>query len=751
MTIRLLSIVLLLLVAEIAHGGDLVQVQGAPEVSVTQLQDIVTISNGFIQLTFDRISHRVIHMYADHAGRGRFNLDLLAPEGIALESDAGGQPATVRVLQRRPNFASLSIRWLAGGAADTAVKLTFSLNSRERGVHVRVTLPDAEAANGIKVMLRQWFLLGLFNRGALQYIAGQGQSFTAADPLQLFYTIDRSNGSVALEPETALHPAEVSLLSGADETTVGIVLRPRVSSRMHDQWMKASSSTAAPALGQSNAEIGFTLFGNDLPFPAHREDTRMAGMSDPRARELSSYFTAVYGSAAGVLGSYSEPGSAYPTLSHPDRGYGDMFDFFDPDTWEIVNTLAYSGDPLLQTEARRVIERSESAQLGDGQIPHHFERGTPTYLSIAQSSQTGPNVFWTLAASEYAAATGDENWLRAHYTHLRRATDWLLSRYDPRQELLSANGPLFIDVFRRGGFTLDTNTIALYLLERMSEIAAFCNDPETEKRYIAMRESIRAGIVHGLWNGHDHFVTERHPDGTTRDFVDYDGNLAALAFAVLPDGPDARALLKRLDSGPHTHPGGYGTWVSERRYEKPDCNLENDGDSDVTMGRIWWLDMAARVQLGDRATFAALLEKIENYELSNVWMPERFDAQGLPAHHDYFHEYPEFLAMVLREMRYGVHVGMREVTVHPFDVQRFSLPLGTLRVDYSPAQVSLLIPGSSERNFTISGLIPERQYMLSTGQHIATDVQGTLRFHALAGKPLVISLEKTIRPGKSSE
>jgi hypothetical protein len=736
---------------EIAHGTGLVPAQDVPEVSVKQLRNNVTLSNGYLQLTFDRISHQVIYLSADHAGRGRFNLDLLAPEGIALESDAGGQPATVRILQRKPNFASVSFRWVAGGGADAAVKLTFSLNSRERGVHVRVTLPDAEAANGIKVMLRQWFLLALFDRGALQYVAGQGQSCTAKDPLRLFYTMDRSNGSVALEPETALRPAEVSLLSGANETSVGIVLRPQVSSRMRDQWMKASSGVSAPAAAQSNVEIGFTLFANDLPFPAHREDSRMAEMNDPRARELTAYFTAVYGSAAGVLGSYFDPGSAYPTLAHPNRAYGDMFDFFDPDAWETVTALAYSGDPLLQAEARRVLERSESAQLSDGQIPHHFEHGAPTYLSIAQSSQTGPNIFWTLAASEYAAATGDENWLRAHYAHLRMATDWVLSRYDPRQELLSTNGPLFIDVFRRGGFTLDTNTVALYLLGRMSEIAAFCNDPETEKRYIAMRESIRAGMVHGLWDGHDHFVTERHADGTTRDFVDYDGNFAALAFAVLPNGPDARALLKRLDNGPHTHPGGYGTWVSERRYEKQDCNLENDGDSDVTMGRIWWYDMAARVQLGDRATFAALLEKIENYEVSNVWMPERFDAQGLPAHNDYYHEYPEVLAMVLREMRYGVHVGMREVTVHPFDVQRFSLPLGTLRVDYSPARVSLLVPGSSERNFTISGLIPERQYMLSTGQRIAADAQGTLRFHARAGKPLVISLEKTIRPGESSE
>lgn len=404
---------------------------------------------------------------------------------------------------------------------------------------------------------------------------------------------------------------------------------------------------------------------------------------------------------------------------------------------------------MLQTEARRILERSESAQRSDGQIPHHFEHGVPKYLSIAGSSQTGPNIFWTLAATEYAAATGDENWLRAQYPHLRMATDWVLSRYDPQEGLAHADGPLFIDVFRRSGFTLDTNVFAIYLLGRMSEIAAFCHDAATKKRYIALRESIRAGILHRLWNGHDHFVTELHADGTTRDFVDYDGNFGALAFGVLPDGADARRLLRRLDSGPHTHPGGYGTWVSERRYEKQDCYGGNDGDSDVAMARIWWLDMAARVQIGDRATFNSLLEKVEDTLLRDVWMPERYDAQGRPAHNSYYHEYPEIYTMVLREMRYGVYVGVQEVTIHPFDVRSFSLHLGALRVDYSPTRASLQAPGSGEREFTISGLIPRRRYILSTGQRMVTDGHGTLCFHASAGRLLVVSQDTVMHSSGS--
>jgi hypothetical protein len=545
-----------------------------------------------------------------------------------------------------------------------------------------------------------------------------------------------------LETDAAMPPKEVSLISGATESESGIVLYPRIATDHTDMWRSGRPALSVSGLAATSSRIGFTLYANDLPYPAHRDDSRVDGLEESQTRDLTAYFAAVYGSAAGVLGSYFEPGSAYPTLAHPQRAYGDAFNFFDPDSWEVVTALSYSGDPLLQAEARKVLERSESAQRGDGQIPHHFEDGAPTFLSIAGSSQTGPNIFWTLAASEYAAATGDEHWLRSHYAHLRAATDWVLARYDLNAGLVRADGPLFIDVFRRSGFTLDTNTFTYDLLNRMSQVAAFCGDPGTAKRYLAMGEKIRASILRELWNRHDHFITELNTDGSTRDFVDYDGNLAALAFGVLPDKADARRLLARLDSGPHTHPGGYGTWVSERRYEKVNCYKGNDGDSDVAMARIWWLDMAARVRMSDHATFDALFDKMEQDLLCNVWMPERFDAQGRPAHNNYYHEYPEVLSMVLREMRYGVHVDMKNIAIHPFGVQHFLLHLDGLRVDYGPDRVSLLVPGKSERTFAITGLTPAQQYVLSTGQRLATDAQGRLSFRANAGTLLVILREK---------
>lgn len=717
------------------------QVSQAPvAVSVAQSGHAVTLSNGFVQLTFDRASLRVTLLSADHSGRGDFRTELLAPGGITFDDASSDEPATVQRLDADPKSATVVIGWTEQNE-HLAAQVTFHLVAGERGVHIAAVLPGSSTA-GVCVMLRQWFLLGIFNKGVVQYVAGQDQSFSSLSPLRLFYTLDRTNGSVALEPDAAMPNSEVTLLSGATTDESGIVLRSRITTDATDAWRTQKPVTKLSDPAEHNVRISFTLYANDLPYPAHRDDSRVDGLDAAQTHDLTAYFAAVYGSAAGVLGSYIEPGSAYPTLVHPKRAYGNAFNFFDPDSWEVVTTLAYSGDPLLQNEARKVLERSEASQRSDGQIPHHFEDGRPTFLSIAGSSQTGPNIFWTLAAIQYAMATGNDTWLHLHYARLRMATDWVLSRYNPQMELVRADGPLFIDVFRRSGFTLDTNVFTYHLLGEMSDVASFCNDEKTANRYQTLREALRAGILRELWNGRDHFITERHANGTARDFVDYDGNFAALAFGILPDGPDARRLLERLDSGPHTHPGGYGTWVSERRYEKKDCYKGNDGDSDVAMARIWWLDMAARVQMDDSATFSALFNKIERDILQNVWMPERFDAEGRPAHNSYYHEYPEVWAMALRELRYGIRVSPEKVAIHPFGVKNFSLHMGNLRVEYSPARVLLLIPGSNERDVTLAGLQPVQRYALSTGERLTTDAQGTLSFRAKSGIPLTIVLAK---------
>lgn len=713
------------------------QASASHQVSWSQAQDHVSLANDYLEVVFDCASHAIVRLSADNTGRRTFTSNLLAAEGIRIDDidDAKSPQTQVELLERQPERITVRLRWRSRQPKSRNLsEMTLSLGAADRGVRIRSLLSASASPakpRGVHVALRQWFLLGLFDRGVVQYIAGQNQQFVSHDRLRVFYTMDRQNGSVAIEPDRSTDLAETVLVSGDGNSVSGVELRPQRSRSPVDVWTSSRELHLSLPSATLQKTIAFTIYANDLPFPSHHSGNFLGG-DDRSRRDSIAYFTAVYGSAAGVLGSYAEPGSAYPTLAFPDRPYGDAFDFFDPDAWSTVTALSYSGDPLLQREARGILERSERNLRPDGQVPHHFEAGAATYVSIARSSQTGPNIFWVMAASEYAAGSGDEAWLRAHYPHLRLATNWILAKYDPSRKLLHADGPLFIDVFRRDGFTLDTNVVAVYLLDRMTEVAEFCADNQSAQRYRAVRRELIKGIHDELWS-EDHFITQRNPDGSSRDKVDYDGNFAALAFGIT-SAADSEKLLHRLDQGPHTHPGRRGTWVSERRYEKEDCYGSNDGDSDTAMARIWWLDMAARVRLGGQSTFDELLDSMESDLIRDVWMPERYDADGRPAHNDYYHEYPDIVSMVLREMRYGVHVGMREVTVAPFRSSKFEIRLGSLHVKYSADRVAISVPGPSERNFTIRGLRPRQQYLLSDGKKLSTDAEGTLRFKARPAK-----------------
>ena len=706
-----------------------------------------TVSNGFVEIVVDLSTHSVVELHADHTGSGSFGVNLLAERGICFDGSCareGTVGASWKPVQIDTRERTKSIRFRmdpASSGANRSAELTLSLTPTGRGADVSVLLPKVrtkeDVSPGVRIHLPQFMLVGIFSRGTVQYIAGQKQSFASLDPLRLFYTIDRTNGSVAIVPSATI--PETALLSGSDAFASGIELHAVPSNVIHDSWQPATAEQPSGSSTAGGGIIAFKLYANDLPFPTHLAERSVISAGDPQNRDSTAYLSATYGSAAAVVGSYQDPGSAYPTLAVPKRSYEDTFNYFDPDAWPTVTTLAYSGDPLLQHEARMIIERSEQGMLADGQIPHHFKAGKPVYVSLAKSKQTGPNLFWVLAAIEYAAGSGDEAWLRIHYSHLQRATDWILSRFDPTHSLLYADGPLFIDVFRRSGYTLDTNAVALDLLDRMADAATFCNDPASADRYRAMSANLKIGLRRELWDGTDHFITQRNPDGSTRDFVDYDGNFAALANGVLDKPSDQMQLLKRLDSGPHVHPGGRGTWVSEKLYGTADCYNGNTGDSDVAMGRIWWFDMLTRVRFARLHTFNDLLGSMEGDLLQNVWMSERYDAAGRPAHNGYYHEYPEIISMVLRELRYGIHVGLSEVSVRPFGVDAYQFHMGQLQVEYARDKVVLRVPGSSMRRFTVSGLFPKAKYVLSTGKKLLADRNGTLQFTAPAGLTIRIA------------
>jgi hypothetical protein len=712
--------------------------------------DRLALDNGYVRAEVDLAHPQIDVIRADFGGRKRYAGDLtatgagpLGQSGIVLERDdahasslGAGPDLRVRVRRSGAKEAVVEISGIVDDPADPVVTSTWTLSLRaeQRTFRLRTStraLRDADV-RGVRVTsyLSPASIQGFFDPGAVQML-GSRQSYFASDrPLERAYAL--GGGAIDM---TASGQRETVLRSAASCGNASATFRSGVEQVLagsypnKDRWDGAGWQAAAPqhvtAGGRWSTDA--TIAATDHDFPAGTLATPRPNLPDDDLRAL---YTAVYGTAAGVLDTYALPGEAAPTLASPGRQYGDGRNFYDPDTWMVVSALVYSGDPYLQQQARTLIEKSGDAMSDSGQIPHHFEGANPTFVAISGATQTGPNIFWIAAALQYVKATGDYGWLRAHSAQIERALTFLTDRYDPAVQLVKAPGPLWIDVFIRENYASDTNAYMVDILREAAAAEQFLGDAALAARRRALADDIAEGMNERLWAG-DHYITQLNPDGTTRDFVDYDANLLAVAFGVAP--PDRAAkILARVDAGECTH--GRPTWVSERYYGPADTYGGNTGDSATTMGRIAWADAQARARVGDLATYEQkILGPVRSDLLARTWLTERYDCAGNPIRTPYYHEYPELVVMLLRELTCGIRLGLGSATIDPFGPRAFSYHVGDVDVDYSAEQLALRLPGGGDRRYDVHGLTPGARYIVRDKGRVTlarADDAGVLRFDA---------------------
>ena len=656
--------------------------------------------------------------------------------GEHASSQAAGPRERVTVLRDTADEASVRIRGVVDDAADALATSTWTLTltrgSRALQLDVRArALRDADVG-GLRLAgaFAPQATYGQFARGVTERINSSDTYFASDSRLHRFYAL---GGGAAVDvrargqretvlrnaPQGAATPANPA--SGVEQVLVGTYPR-------RDDWDGQGWGAAQPAQVQAGERwhVRQRLAPNDHDFPS-------AGVPAHPAlppEDLEAVLTGVYATAAGVLDTYALPGEAAPTLATPGWSYGSGRNFYDPDTFLIDSALLWSGDRYLVRQARQTIERSESEMAPSGQIPHHFDGDQPTFVAISGATQTGPNIFWIQAALRYAAASGDEGWLRGHMPAIEQALGFLTDRFDPAVGLIDAPGPLWIDVFIRNGYTSDTNAYMVGLLRDVAEAEEATGHDADAARHRAMSAQIAQAMNDRLWAG-DHYVTQLNHDGSTRDLVDYDSNLLAVANGVAT-GDRAAKVLARVDGGQCTH--ARATWVSEKYYGPNDTYGGNTGDSAVTMGRIGWADAYARVAVRDANTFQeTLLAPLQRDLLANTWLTERYDCAGHATRAPYYHEYPELVVMLLREVAYGIRVGLTDVTIDPLSRRDFTWSFGGTEVRHSARQVVLRLPGTGTRRFAISALTPGAVYQVhghGKPQRVVADAGGTIRFAA---------------------
>ncbi|GGL05443.1 hypothetical protein GCM10007382_26640 [Salinibacterium xinjiangense] len=570
----------------------------------------------------------------------------------------GASPAHPSLGQGRPTWNVV---------ADGAVSLK-SLTLRDGTVELNVP----EEARFLEFLLDGTLAFALFDSGVVQTGPNDRDEHALPHRLERFYTVVRGAGCVSIDLRDA-HPVSASI-THLDDTRVKLVV--------------SFGSVDSPAIVRVRTE--------SVSVPGFARGS--AKFSDPLDEQT--HLTALWANQVGTLGGIEVPGSVYPTLKLPEREYWSLNTFFDPDSWSVLNCLSFSGDGYLVNQARLVLDRVRSDITADGVVPHHYDSHKPVYLAISGATQPGPNIFFCLAVLDHVAATGDRDYLRTLWTDtLIPCVDALLATLDSDHDLLRSGGPLWIDVFRREGITLDTNAATVLLLSRMIDAATHLGETGTAGRWRANRDRISAAIE-GFWRG-DHYATVLPGTGDDLDMHDSDDVLVVLAGVA--DDARARVVFDRLESS-GMHPGGRGTWVSARGYGPELCYDGNVGDSNCAFARIWWAEMRARRDRGDRGAFLAMFEAVRADLIEHTWMGERYDAHGAMTRADGYHEYPGILDILLREGVYGLIVDVAKVDIRPQRDGDLLYRLGDVGVERSGQDWRVIVPGEGTRDFLFHDL-----------------------------------------------
>ena len=731
----------------------------------------LTLGNGYIQIGFDLEHPQIDRIQGDFTGAGQYGwnvvaqrVDGLARKGIMLErydierDEQRGQ-AAASYASSQAAHSSLAVTVVQNTADKVVVRIdgvvdyapnplltsswTIALAAGERFCQLEITVEALRPGSLASICISSYFSLpssyGLFERGVVQRINSPVPYFATTNPLHRFYALGGGacvDINASGQQETILlnapgNNAGTFYRSGLQQVLAGS--HPTQESWSEERWSQAQTIQVAESQRWA-ASLHLGANSYDFPIADIPTDTRMLFV------DIRAFATAIYATSVGSLVSYQFPGKVSPTLATPEHGYQPLYNFFDPDAWETVRALLYAGDPYLQNEARKIIEVSGAAISVGGQVPHHFHENEPIFEAISGATQTGPNIFWISAALQYAKVTGDEGWLREQMPRVELALKFLTDRYDAGVRLIDAPGPLWIDVFVRDGYTADTNAFAVGLLREVADAEEFLGQPELAGQRRALADEISAGMNEHLWVG-DHYVTQMNLDGSKRDFVDYDANLLAIAFAVASPR-QAQSILARIDSGPCTH--ARATYVSERYYGDRDCYNGNIGDSSCTMGRIGWADGHARAVVGDIDTLEQrIIEPLRADLFISTWLTERYDCREIGIRTPYYHEYPEVLVMLLREVVFGIMLGFRTVVLRPIAPTNYHCRVGNVQVDFSPRAVTLKLPGSGERHFTLHRLLPNGRYRITGSgmdSEVRADAKGVLTFVATIGELIQVSL-----------
>mmetsp|Transcript_24693 Transcript_24693/g.49106 ORF Transcript_24693/g.49106 Transcript_24693/m.49106 type:complete len:883 (-) Transcript_24693:20-2668(-) len=770
------------------------------------------LSNPFVSLSIDPSTGRISSMRACLTGDCKQDPKDALAGGIGLESksDLPSPSVTVSDSGSPDTGWTVTVASAFGVVAKDSVEITLLLDARSFAISTSTTSGEEGVTLYRSFSFAASSATGFYVGGPTQMKDGdlevtsyktgnpnngQTTTFFSEQSLLKMYALGPKNGELPRSDVLtyALNAsAEVEILE--EEGTVGTLLissgttgytsemaesglvhiyAGTFNGTLKDTWTSPSDLAAPTSPPASPVTSTFNLAASDFDLPPLAVPASYSPGTHIPADDLRAFLTGIYASPVGCICTHVNcvvPGSALgqigTSIQRPDRGYSDNYNFFDPDNYISTSALLFSMDPYLQAEVKKILLRNGDLMLPSGQLPHHFSYDQPQYQALSGEIQTGPNVFWVLSCFQYAKTTGDVDWLQSYMPTLRNATNFLYDLFkDPTKSLVQVPGSLMVDVFKRWDFTSDTNAMLVGFFQEFADAEESAGNVTGAESLRKLSDDVKGDLRKYLWDAEDddHFITQLSADGTTRDFVDYDSNLMALAHGVV-DADEAASVFKRIDGG-RCRAGV--TFVAEDYYGPQDTTGGNTGDSWCAMGRHAWFDSLSRFRYGDKASFDDLIYgPLQGQLLENTWMHERLGCDGqqqLNRTSMYF-EYPSLVAMLTMRVRYGIQLKLDGVEVDPKfapSAGAFIWEFGTLKIEHSRERVSITLPrglGPDDtrdgQTVVIAGLEPGGSYAVSNGcegdglEDVKTDQEGRLeRGGTTLGLKcrLVLALKKQLR------
>eukprot|EP00759_Apiculatamorpha_spiralis_P004357 PhF_6_TR12594/c0_g1_i1/m.19846 len=728
------------------------------------------LSNGYVCLNFNIQSPSVTWLSGSFEGTGVYGVNTLGPNsgngGIVLErqdgsgtlytsATTGGKNCPPHVTSvKSGNAITVVVEGISEDCVNPTVSVTwkFVLEADSRYVDFYTTGNTIRSSQSVSIRtglyLNATSIYGLYDRGVMQ-MKGLTRSqayYGSYDTLSRFYALGGNGDDLSSRGDVSITVLRSNVAGGYQHNQTTVLLSSDVGApywsgfqesvagtiRGVDQWGSGWGNTPAITIPSGTSWGTFwSLAPNSYDFPimALPRNANTDDVIGAPTLDIQTILTGIYASPVGNLFTHDNAvATGYrvaqiaTTIHRPDVGYSGTYNYFDPDNYLSTFALLSSGDSYIHDQVRHVLERSGAYINDKGQLPHHFVGVVPTYQALSGATQTGPNVFWILSCFNYVKHSGNYKWLSSYMPTLRNASAFLFDMIDPSVNLLNAPGSLYIDVFIRNNFTSDSNAMLVGFFQDFAAAERALGNTTGAAKLESLATAIAAAVNSHLWSN-DHYITQRNPDGTIRDFVDYDSNFIALANGIPTNQSMVQKVFSRLDGGRCTH--GRATFVSEVYYGPNDCTNGNIGDSWCSMGRNGWFDALSRQRYGDQQTFDNLiLNPLQEDVRRWTWLHERYACDGTPQRNRtwaYF-EYPAVAAIMTSYIRYGLQFGIQSFAIRPFGPKAFSIHIGETSVTYNSTYVKFKLAShldmdrSDTRTVTLHGMVPNSSFTV----HVST-------------------------------